>query len=81
MPNDFYVKFTYSSGKDSYPIAGFTFLIVPKKHKDPARVREFVKFVEWAYKNGDKEASGLDYVPLPEKLKTKALTALKANVQ
>ncbi len=81
VPNDFYVKFTYSSGKESYPIAGFTFLLVPLKHKDAAKVQEFVKFVEWAYKNGDKDAASLDYVPLPEKLKSKALAALKANVQ
>ena len=81
VPNDFYVKFTYSSGKDSYPIAGFTFLLVPTKSKDRAKIQEFMKFVEWAYKNGDKDAASLDYVPLPQKLKDKALAALKASVQ
>ena len=72
IPSDFYVRFTYSKGKDSYPIAGFTYLIL-KKSTDKNKLSAIVKFTEWAYKNGNKDAEELDYIPLPESLKTKVL--------
>jgi len=80
IPDDFYVKFTNSSGENSYPIAGFTFLIVHKNIKDHAKGEAFMKFIDWAYKNGDKDASSLDYVPLPDKLKKKVKAALAREV-
>lgn len=80
VPDDFYSKFTYASGKDSYPICGFTYLLVHKNIKNPAKAQAFVKFVEWAFKNGDKDAVALDYVPLPEKLKKKVKAAIAREV-
>jgi phosphate transport system substrate-binding protein len=80
VPDDFYTKFTYASGKNSYPIAGFTFILVHKKQKDPAKWQALMNFVEWAYKNGDKDASELDYVPLPAKLKNRVKSALAREV-
>ncbi len=76
VPPDFYVKFTYSKGKNSYPIAGFTYYIV-RKNMDRNKLSTFIKFVEWAYKHGNADAKALDYVPMPDSLKHKALTALK----
>jgi phosphate transport system substrate-binding protein len=29
-------------------------------------VKEALKFFSWAYKNGDKMAADLDYVPMPD---------------
>ncbi len=80
IPDDFYTKFTFSSGKNSYPISGFTFLLVHKNIKDHAKGDAFMKFVEWAYKNGDKDAVALDYVPLPDKLKKKVKAAIAKEV-
>ncbi len=76
VPPEFYVKFTYSKGKDSYPIAGFTYLIL-RKNMDRSKLSTILKFVEWAYKNGDGYAKELHYVPMPDNLKTKVMTALK----
>ncbi|MBI5187463.1 MAG: phosphate ABC transporter substrate-binding protein PstS, partial [Nitrospirae bacterium] len=76
IPPDFYVKFTYSKGKDSYPIAGFTYIILRKK-MERNKLSTILKFIEWAYKDGDRDAEELHYVPLPEGLKTKVLTTLK----
>jgi phosphate transport system substrate-binding protein len=36
------------------------------KQEKPANATETFKFFTWAYKNGDKIASDLDYVPLPD---------------
>ncbi|MBI4822959.1 MAG: phosphate ABC transporter substrate-binding protein PstS [Nitrospirae bacterium] len=76
ITESFYIKFTYSKGKDSYPIAGFTYLIL-RKAMDKAKLNKIVKFVEWAYKNGNQFAVKLYYVPLSQELKTKVLEALR----
>ena len=34
-----------------------------------------LKFFDWAYKNGDKTAGDLDYVPMPDKVKGTIATA------
>ena len=34
----------------------------------PEQVAEVLKYFDWAYKSGDKLASDLDYVPLPDKV-------------
>ena len=62
----FYMLLTNSPGVKSWPIAGATFILVPKQPKDPAAAKEALKFFEWAYKNGDEMASGLDYIPMPD---------------
>lgn len=80
IPADYHIKFTYSPGKNSYPIAGFTFMLVPKNL--PAAKADAVKgYVKWAYANGDKDAKALTYVSLPEKLKKKVLADLNKEVK
>ncbi|MDD3885063.1 MAG: phosphate ABC transporter substrate-binding protein PstS [Gallionella sp.] len=53
-------------GKDSWPIVGATFILVYKTQDKAESGKEVLKFFDWAYANGDKMASDLDYVPLPE---------------
>ena len=40
-----------------------------KSQDKPAQAASSRKFFEWAYANGDKMASDLDYVPLPDTVK------------
>ena len=61
----FYMILTDSTGEKSWPIAGATFILVPKQPKDPAAASEALKFFAWAYKNGGKMAEELDYIPMP----------------
>lgn len=74
IPDDFNVMIVNAPGNDAYPISGFTFLLL---RKDYAKTPEVVKFVEWAYKNGDAAASSLEYVPLSDVVKAKALAKIK----
>ena len=53
-------------GDNSWPIVSATFIELPKDPKDPARSANVMKFFDWAYKNGDSVASGLEYIPLPD---------------
>ena len=39
-----------------------------KVQDKPAQAAEVLKFFDWSYKNGEKMADELDYVPLPDSL-------------
>ena len=62
----FSVILTDQPGDQSWPIAGATFILIPKKPPDPAAAGEALKFFSWAYAHGGEMAEALDYVPLPE---------------
>jgi len=62
----FSVILTEQPGDASWPIAGATFILIPKKPPDPAAAGEALKFFSWAYAHGGEMAEALDYVPLPE---------------
>ena len=62
----FYQVLTNQAGKDSWPISGATFILMHKLQEKPANGSESLKFFSWAYKNGDKVADELDYVPMPK---------------
>ncbi len=59
---------TNQAGKKAWPITGATFILMHKVQDKPGQAAEVLKFFEWSYKNGDKMASDLDYVPLPDSL-------------
>ncbi len=62
----FYQILTNQPGKDAWPISGATFILMHNKQDKPANATEVLKFFSWAYKNGDKTAADLDYVPMPK---------------
>jgi phosphate transport system substrate-binding protein len=66
----FYVLLTDQTGAASWPIAGATFILVHKKVQDAAAAQEALKFFDWAYANGGKMASELDYIPMPANVVT-----------
>ncbi len=53
-------------GDTSWPIAGATFILMPKKPSDAAAAQVALKFFFWAYEKGGAAASDLDYVPMPD---------------
>lgn len=65
----FYQILTDQPGKDAWPITGATFILMHKAQDKPAQAAASLKFFEWAYKNGDKVADDLDYVPMPPAVK------------
>jgi phosphate transport system substrate-binding protein len=54
------------TGDNSWPMTAATWILVYKQPADAAATGEALKFFAWAYKNGDKMAEELDYVPMPE---------------
>ena len=66
----FYQVLTNQPGKESWPITGATFILMHKAQDKPAQAATTLKFFDWAYKNGDKTADDLDYVPMPATVKS-----------
>lgn len=65
----FYQILTNQPGAQSWPITGATFILMHKVQDKPAEAAAALKFFDWAYKNGDKTADDLDYVPMPPSVK------------
>ena len=66
----FGVILTNQDGDATWPLAGATFILMHKKSADTAAAKEALKFFGWAYANGAKMATDLDYVPMPEAVTT-----------
>ncbi len=79
----FGISLTNQAGAKAWPITGATFILIHKEPKDAKAAAEAIRFFEWAYKNGDKMAEELDYVPLPdnvvEMVRKQALSQVKAQ--
>jgi phosphate transport system substrate-binding protein len=80
MPDDFRVSITNPPGKDAYPIASFTWLLIPAKIQDPAKKKVITDFLHWMLSDGQKLTQALDYAPLPKPVVDKELKAI-ANIQ
>jgi phosphate transport system substrate-binding protein len=80
MPDDFRVSITNPPGKDAYPIASFTWLLVPDKIQDPSKRKVITDFLHWMLSDGQKLTEGLDYAQLPKQVVDKELKAI-AKIQ
>lgn len=65
----YYQILTNQPGKESWPITGATFILMHAKQDKPAQAAAALRFFDWAYRNGDKVADELDYVPMPDAVK------------
>ena len=65
----YYQILTEQPAKDAWPITGATFILMYKSQAKPVNATVSLKFFDWAYANGDKMASELEYVALPDSLK------------
>jgi phosphate transport system substrate-binding protein len=74
----FYVILTDQPGASTWPIAGATFILIPKQPPDAEAAAEALKFFAWAYANGSQMAEALDYVPMPGSVVT-AIKKMWAN--
>jgi phosphate transport system substrate-binding protein len=80
IPDDFRVSITNPEGKAAYPIASFTWLLIPSKFADSAK-RDVVKdFLKWALTDGQQYAEALSYAKLPKEVVTKEMKAI-AQIQ
>jgi len=77
MPEDFRVSITNPLGEDAYPIASFTWLLVPDQIKDEAKRKAIVGFLQWMLDKGQKMTEALHYAPLPKEVVEKEKKAIE----
>lgn len=76
MPDDFRVSITNAPGPSAYPIASFTWLLIPQKIPDAAKKNAITDFLHWMLTDGQNMAEQLDYARLPQPVVDKELNAI-----
>ncbi len=76
MPDDFRVSITNAPGKNAYPIASFTWLLIPSKIQDAAKRKAIVDFLHWMLASGQNDTEALSYAPLPKQVIAKEQKAI-----
>ncbi|MHB1389651.1 MAG: phosphate ABC transporter substrate-binding protein PstS [Thermoleophilia bacterium] len=77
LPADMRITIGNPDGKDAYPIAGFTYILVYKNQKDEAKGKALVSFLEWAITDGSQYTAALDYVSQPPEMVKKTEEQIK----
>jgi phosphate transport system substrate-binding protein len=62
----FFQILTEQPGAQAWPITGATFIVMQAKQDNAAKAASVLRFFDWAYANGDKMSSELEYVSLPD---------------
>ena len=66
------------SGKNSYPIVTFSWILLHKKYASAETAAAIRDLFRWCLLDGQKYAPALDYLPLPASVAQKALVALNS---
>lgn len=80
MPADYRISLVNQPGKQTYPVVGFTWLLVYEQQKDKEKGKKLVEFLNWSLHKGQKMAAPLLYAPLPdsvEKMVAKTIKSIK----
>ncbi|HZP00888.1 MAG TPA: phosphate ABC transporter substrate-binding protein PstS, partial [Terriglobia bacterium] len=76
MPDDFRVSITNAPGKNAYPIASFTWLLVPARIADGVKRKTITDFLHWMLTDGQEMAEPLAYARLPKEVISKEVKAI-----
>ena len=72
---------TNSPGKDAYPIASFTWLLIPTNPADANKGRILKDFLSWMLDKGQGMVEALSYAPLPADVVQKEKAAIASQVK
>ncbi|CAH2599984.1 phosphate ABC transporter periplasmic binding protein [Rhodovastum atsumiense] len=70
-----------TAGAKAWPIVSATFILLPKDPKDATRSANVIKFFDYAYRNGDQIAQGLEYIPLPGAVKDSVRASWRTEIR
>ena len=76
MRSDFRVSITNAAGEGAYPIASYTWWLLPPDQESSAKRSALADLLGWILTSGQKECSALGYVPLPHVVAERELEAL-----
>jgi phosphate transport system substrate-binding protein len=76
IPDDFRFFLVNAPGRNAYPIGIVTWMLVDAQQADPVRGRKLIEFLNWVYKDGEKYAVSMGFVPLPRPVCDRVLERL-----
>lgn len=76
MPDTLARVIVNAPGDNSWPIAGYTYLLLYMDQTDCTKAQKLVEFVHWALFDGSQFASDLLYVALPENVRDQVFAKL-----
>jgi len=76
---DFRVSIRNAPGPLAYPIASFSWILIPAHAKNPAVNQALRDFLSWVVADGQKYATALSYCPLPQQVAAGAQRLLKES--
>jgi len=77
LPEDFRASITNAPGGDAYPVASFTWILVPSTIGDSAKRDAMIAFLRWALTDGQGFTEKLSYARLPDSVIAKARVAVE----
>jgi phosphate transport system substrate-binding protein len=76
MPPDFRISITNAPGRKSYPLAAFTYLLIPLKPPDPKKTAYLRDLLGWIFSSGQRQSAALGYGSLPPEIIRRAQQAI-----
>lgn len=76
LRSDSRVSITNASRREAYPIASFTYWLLPKDAGNSSKRVALAELLQWILTAGQKECSALGYVPLPREVAEGELSLL-----
>ena len=76
---DFRISITNPPGKSAYPIATYTWLLVPEQTDDKNTKAALTELLRWVLTSGQKKCSAFGYAPLPAEVAKRALDSLSTK--
>jgi phosphate transport system substrate-binding protein len=78
IPADLRFFIVNAAGTDSYPISGFSWVVVYQNQANTDRGKAVANMLWWMTHDGQQYATALTYVPLPAAIVTKSEAQIKA---
>ena len=73
---DYRLSIVNAAGAQAYPISSFTWILVYAQQSDATKGQKLRDFLKWALTEGEKQASALDYAPLPASMASRLVARL-----
>jgi len=81
MPPHFQLSITAAPGRNSYPISGFTYLLISAHTGNQEKDRLLRALLDWVLSSGQRQSAALGYGSLPAEIITRVQQALASGGQ
>jgi phosphate transport system substrate-binding protein len=78
LPPNFRISITNSPGRKSYPVAAFTYLLIPVKAADAKKSAFLRDLLGWVLTSGQRQSAALGYGSLPPEIVRRAQQAIES---